>query len=1277
MADVTESSVSVEIVVDANVESAKGKLTEVQGSVDSLKDSVTALSTALSGLNGFNGSGLADVAKAFTALSSSASDVKNIGANVSGLSDGILGLSVLTDEDISGSAYTLESIATSMGKLSSVDSAGIGKLAMAMGDITGAVERLSDSGITSMLPSLQTNLDGVASAATNAAQVGPNMAKLGSGVKDLAKGLESFTQNNYSEGITSFGGALEEVMEHVSYLEDSAGTIKNFSQLGAGIKGLAKGLETFGASEGYGAGINVFGAALKGITAELQTLASAGESIKTLGQLTRNIAALASVGQDAQGLAASLGAVSGAVSGFVTGITSSVPDDQAQKFVALAQAIEQVAQSYGNLNAAQRAVSGVSEQTASAVASEVSPFAALGTKALQLAQTIGGKLASALKKAASHLGSFAKNLAMTPFNNIKAKIDGITSAFSKLSGTIGRIVLYRALRGVLSSITSGMAEGIKNLYEWAMLTGNSFVATMDSMATSVNYFKNSVAAAASNLLDAWAPALDALIDYVVAAINAINQLLAALGGSGVWRKAVKTTQAYGAAADSAAGSAGNAAKAVEEYKNTVLGFDELNKLNDVNEPNGGSGGGGGGGGGGAAGELAFVEEEIADFWKDLANTDDWTALGELIANNINSWMYSIDWDAIDATAEMWSKRVYTSFNGFVGALDWSEVGYTLGRGINVALHFVDDIAQNADWTEFGTGLARSLNSLVSTLDWEALGRVLTDGLKVSLETLHGFIARFSWNDLRDGLSAGIDSAFANIDWETALNDVTKGIGEIAVTVASVAGDVFSNLADTLSDIDWSKWGKKVASYLNKAIGEMDWEALGRTLLGIVGAAIDALVSFLVNLDWASVGGAIVNLLKGAIEGAADSEVLSDAFKALFTTSFDPDVFISGWSVDGWAHGFIDFFTNVAESVISTIKNWLIDRVIDFLEELKNIPGVSDILGDTIDQAISGLEGLKDKFEKAGSDIGTSIKDGLFNSGVNESAEDAIKNVADTALKAATSLSDVMRSSGATLFNNVKSGMNNTTEANKVGQGIANYYASGITSKASASKSAGGKLLSNAKAGMYNANSAKSWGQSMANNFASGVSSKAGNVKNQSRKVYNSVSGQLSSSNAYTWGRHIPERMAAGINATNYKARNAAANVAANIKRFLGFSEPEEGPLSNFHTYMPDMLQLMADGIRSESDLVLNELDRLAENMRNAIPNEMSTDVALSGRYDLSDVNATMASAVAMGTVGLSNPATSNRPVELVLRVDGRELARATYSNLDALRTGGYVDTEFV
>lgn len=37
-------------------------------------------------------------------------------------------------------------------------------------------------------------------------------------------------------------------------------------------------------------------------------------------------------------------------------------------------------------------------------------------------------------------------------------------------------------------------------------------------------------------------------------------------------------------------------------------------------------------------------------------------------------------------------------------------------------------------------------------------------------------------------------------------------------------------------------------------------------------------------------------------------------------------------------------------------------------------------------------------------------------------------------------------------------------------------------------------------------------------------------------------------------------------------------MAQSIRDFIGFSEPERGPLSNFHTYMPDMYDMLEQGI---------------------------------------------------------------------------------------------------
>lgn len=82
----------------------------------------------------------------------------------------------------------------------------------------------------------------------------------------------------------------------------------------------------------------------------------------------------------------------------------------------------------------------------------------------------------------------------------------------------------------------------------------------------------------------------------------------------------------------------------------------------------------------------------------------------------------------------------------------------------------------------------------------------------------------------------------------------------------------------------------------------------------------------------------------------------------------------------------------------------------------------------------------------------------------------------------------------------------------------------------------------------------------------------------------------------TSGAHMMESMKRGISAHSGGVISMVANVAAQVRSFLGFSEPEKGPLSNFHTFMPDMMKLMAKGINDNTYLVQDALDNVSSLM---------------------------------------------------------------------------------
>lgn len=64
----------------------------------------------------------------------------------------------------------------------------------------------------------------------------------------------------------------------------------------------------------------------------------------------------------------------------------------------------------------------------------------------------------------------------------------------------------------------------------------------------------------------------------------------------------------------------------------------------------------------------------------------------------------------------------------------------------------------------------------------------------------------------------------------------------------------------------------------------------------------------------------------------------------------------------------------------------------------------------------------------------------------------------------------------------------------------------------------------------------------------------------------------------------------GIKARIRRLLETVKNVAQIVRDYLGFSEPEKGPLSNFHTYAPDMMKLFAQGIKDNAGLVSSALN---------------------------------------------------------------------------------------
>lgn len=132
--------------------------------------------------------------------------------------------------------------------------------------------------------------------------------------------------------------------------------------------------------------------------------------------------------------------------------------------------------------------------------------------------------------------------------------------------------------------------------------------------------------------------------------------------------------------------------------------------------------------------------------------------------------------------------------------------------------------------------------------------------------------------------------------------------------------------------------------------------------------------------------------------------------------------------------------------------------------------------------------------------------------------------------------------------------------------------------------------------------------------------------------------------ALEWGRDLIDNFVSGIKEKIDGVVDAVQQVAGTVADFLGFSEPERGPLSNFHTFAPDMMDLYGHGIRDNAWRVTDAMDSVAGQMQRSVPTPTIETVQ--------NAAAGMVNGLTAAGQGASFPST------IVLQLEnGREIAR--------------------
>ena len=199
-------------------------------------------------------------------------------------------------------------------------------------------------------------------------------------------------------------------------------------------------------------------------------------------------------------------------------------------------------------------------------------------------------------KAQAESGQVTTNVTKDMSGNLKGLDASVQKSFSFLGGVgkkietvfkpFQRVANYRLIRGFITELTSGFSEGVQNMYAWSKSIGGEFASAMDSLASSAQLFKNSLAVASAPLIEWLAPQVEALANKFAELATIVSRFFAILTGS----------DHYYTVAASSATAYGKAVGGATQKVRTLLKFDEINRLEAQNKGGGSSGGGGGGGG---------------------------------------------------------------------------------------------------------------------------------------------------------------------------------------------------------------------------------------------------------------------------------------------------------------------------------------------------------------------------------------------------------------------------------------------------------------------------------------------------------------------------------------------------------------------------------------------------------------------------------------------------------------------------------------------------------
>ena len=399
-----------------------------------------------------------------------------------------------------------------------------------------------------------------------------------------------------------------------------------------------------------------------------------------------------------------------------------------------------------------------------------------------------------------------------------------------------------------------------------------------------------------------------------------------------------------------------------------------------------------------------------------------------------------------------------------------------------------------------------------------------------------------------------------VDWLNGMDEGTKKVVTTIALLAAALGPVLIVIGKVVSAVGTIMTiVPKVAGVINTV--KTAFAALNTTMLAnpifLIIAAITALVAAFIylwntNEDFRQFW---INLWENVKEVAI---AVWEAIKNFFTAAWEA---ISSTAQAVW-NGIKDFFSGLWEgikTIFSTVVEVIKTIITTYFNIYKTI--ITTVLNAIKTVFTTVWNGIKTVVTTVVTAIQTFIT----------TAWNAIKNTVTTVLNA-------IKTVITTVWNAIKSAVTS----------VVNGIKSTITSVWNGIKSTVSSVV----------NSIKNTVTTVFNNIWSGIKGTMGKIVSSIKEGFNNAISFITSlpSKALQWGKDMIMGIVNGIKSCIGAVGDAVSSVANKIKSFLHFSVPDEGPLTDYESWMPDFMKGLAKGIEDSKGMVAKAMDGVAADM---------------------------------------------------------------------------------